>query len=174
MDAVVQALHELDRRYVLIGDVAADSGQVPVLRCPDGAAADAARAAATDVAWLVVELYRTEDAVERAHDPVFWLNTAKVDPRTAARAIDQSDLVIWYEVINPVRVITADGGSATNDYRDLRFAVPDGHRTVAHAVRDGEAPQCLPDDAELVLRSHDLWAFADSRDVCPACADRHG
>jgi hypothetical protein len=65
---------------------------------------------------LVVELYRRELDVEHARDPLLLLNTSKVDPVMAARAIDEPDLVIWYEVINPIRAVTVDGGPAADDY----------------------------------------------------------
>jgi hypothetical protein len=175
-DAVAEALHKLDPCYLTVEDVAPELGQVPVLRRPDAAGADHARDAAAGVTWLVVELSRSEDKVEHAHDPMIWLNTSKVDPGTAARAIDQADLVIWYEVVNPVRVTTVDGGPAASDYNDIELIVPDGHRMVAHAVRAGAAPGCLPETAEQVLRSEDLWALVRLREieVCHACALRHG
>jgi hypothetical protein len=176
VDAVAEALRKLDPRYVLADHVTPESGLVPVLRCPQGAEADAVRAAVPDVAWLVVELYRPGVAVEHAGDPLLVLNAAKVDPGTAARAIHQPDLVIWYEVINPVRVTTVDGGPAADDYSNIVVIVPDGHRMVAHAVNaGGVAPHCLPGDADQVLRSHDLWVLARSRkiEVCQACALRH-
>jgi hypothetical protein len=175
-DAVAEALHELDPRYIPVDDEAPELGQVPVLRRPDGAEADDARSAASGVAWLVVELYRPEDELERAHDPVLWLNTSKVDPRTAARAIDQTDLVIWYEVIDPIRADTVDGGPTADDYSNIAIIVPDGHRMVAHAVSGGTAPECLPSAAEQVLRSNDLWALAPLQEIeiCQACALRHG
>jgi hypothetical protein len=177
VDAVAESLRALDPRYVLGDRVPTDSRQVPVLRCPHGAAADAFRRSAPEVAWLVVELYRPGVDVVRAGDPVFCLNSAKVDPGSAARAIAQPDLVVWYEVINPVRVTTVDAGPVADDYSNVAFVVPDGHRQVAHAVRTGAAaPPCLPADAELVLRSDDLFALAvPSRkiEVCQACAVRH-
>jgi hypothetical protein len=177
VDAVAEALGELDPRYVLADGVAAEPGTVPVLRYRDGAEADAAREAAPDVAWLVVELYRPDDAVEHAGDPLMVLNAARVDPEMAAWAIHQSDLVTWYEVINPIRVMTVDGGPVSDDYSNAAFVVPDGHRMVAHAVRTGgAAPECLPRDAERVLRSHDLWALVrlGNVEVCQACTLRHG
>jgi hypothetical protein len=174
VDAVAAALRELDPRYV--GGVAPGPGQVRVLRYPDAAQADAARMAAPDVAWLVVELYRPGDALEHAHDPLLVLNAAKVEPTTAARAIDQHDLLVWYEIINPIRVVTVDGGPAADDYRNLKVIMPDGHRMVAHAVRQGgTAPPCLPRNAERVLPSHDLWALTGllGTDVCQTCTLRH-
>ena len=175
VDAVAAALRERDRRYV--DGVAPGPGQVRVLRCHDAGLADAARMAAPDVAWLVVELYRPDAALVHARDPLLVLNAAKVEPTTAARAIDQHDLLIWYEIIDPVRVITVDGGPAADDYSNLTVIVPDGHRMVAHAVRQGgTAPPCLPSDAEQMLPSHDLWALAGllGTDVCQACTRRHG
>jgi hypothetical protein len=65
---------------------AAEPGRVPVLRYRHGADADAARLAAPDVAWLVVELYRSNVAVKHARDPLLSLNAVKVDSGTAARA----------------------------------------------------------------------------------------
>ncbi|MEV6370429.1 hypothetical protein AB0L86_26455 [Micromonospora musae] len=177
VDAVAEALRELDPRYVLVDRVAPESGQVPVPRCPHGAEADAAREAAPGVAWLVVELYRPEVDIERARDPLLLMNTSKVDPGMAARAIDQPDLEIWYEVINPIRATTVDGGPASDDYSNVAIIVPGGHRMVAHAVRAGGAvPECLPGGAEQVLPSHDLWALAPlgKNDVCRACTARHG
>jgi hypothetical protein len=176
-DAVAEALRELDSRYVLVDRVASESPQVPVLRCRHGSEADAAREVAPGVAWLVVELYRPGVDVEHARDPLLLLSTSKVDPGMAARAIDQADLVIWYEVINPVRAITVDGGPAAEDYSNVAIIMPDGHRVVGHAVRvGGEAPECLPGVAEQVLRSGDLWALARLQqiEVCQACALRHG
>jgi hypothetical protein len=177
VDAVAEALADLDPRYVLTDRLAVESGQVAVLRCRLAAQADAARDAAPGVAWLVVELYRPEVDVGHARNPLLLLNTSKVDPGTAARAIDQPDLVIWYEVINPVRVTTADGGPAADDYSNITIIVPDGHRMVAHAVRVGGAtPDCLPGDASQVLRSQDLWALARLQkiEMCQACILRHG
>jgi hypothetical protein len=96
----------------------------------------------------------------------------------AARAIDQPDLVIWYEVINPVRAIMVGGGPAADDYSNVAIIVPDGHRMVRQVVGvGGEAPECLPGVAEQVLRSGDLWALARLQEiieVCQACALRHG
>jgi hypothetical protein len=94
----------------------------------------------------------------------------------AARAIDQPDLVVWYEVINPIRVVTVDGEPAAADYGNIAIITPDGHRMVAHAVRaGGTAPECLRGDAELVLPSDDLWALARLCEIelCQACAVRH-
>jgi hypothetical protein len=176
VEAVAEALRQLDPRYVPVDRAAARTGQVPVLRFRHGAEVDAARAAAPGVAWLAVELHRPGVAVGRARDPRLWLNTSKVDPAMAARAIDQPDLVIWYEVINPIPVVTVDGGPAADDYSNLSFVVPDGHRMVAHATRTGgPAPACLPDGAEQVLPSEDLWALARLRatDVCQVCTARH-
>jgi hypothetical protein len=126
---------------------------------------------------LAVELHRPEVDVGHARDPLLFLNMSKVSPREAARAIDQPDVVIWYEVINPVRVITVDGGPVADDYGNLELVVPDGHRMVAHAVvADGAAPECLPSAAERVLRSHDLWALGQLGEVemCQVCTVRHG
>lgn len=177
VDAVAGALCALDPRYVLVDRVAPEPGRVPVLRYRNGAQADEARNAAPDVAWLVVELYRPDVVVGHARDPLLVLNAAMVDPGMAARAIDQSDLVTWYEIIDPVRVTTVDGGPPADDYSNIAITVPDGHRTVAHAVRAGDAvPECLPRGAERMLRSHDLWALARLREieVCRACTVRHG
>lgn len=177
VDAVAQALRDLDPRYVLAGSVAPESRKVPVLRYQTAAQADAARDAAPGVAWLVVELYRAEVDVGHARDPLLCLNTSKVDAVTAARAIDQPDLLIWYEIINPVRATTVDGAVAADDYRNITFIVPDGHRMIAHAVRAGQgAPECLPDGTEKVLPSEDLWVLARLRgvEVCQACTLRHG
>jgi hypothetical protein len=80
VDAVAEALRKLDPRYVLADRVAAEPRTVPVLRYRHGAEAAAAREAAPDVAWLVVELYRPYSAVEHASDPLMALNTARVDP----------------------------------------------------------------------------------------------
>ncbi|GAA1406411.1 hypothetical protein [Catellatospora coxensis] len=175
-DAVAEALRELDPRYLPVDGVPPESAQVPVLRCENRAEADDVRKAAPDVAWQVVALYRPGDEVEHSGNPVLWLNTSKIDPRTAARAVDQADLVVWYEVINPIRVTTADGGPAADDYSNFVIVVPDGYRTVAHAVTGATAPECLPSTAERVLRSHDLWVLARLRDadVCENCVLRHG
>jgi hypothetical protein len=176
VDGVAEALRELDPRYVLVDRVAPESGEVPVLRCLHGAEADAVREAAPGVVWLVVELYRPEFDVEHAHDPLLVLNTSKVDPGMAARAIDQPDLEIWYEVVNPVRATTPYGEPAADAYSNIAIIVPDGHRMVAHAVRAGEAaPECLPGGAEQVLPSHDLWALArlPEIEICQACTARH-
>jgi hypothetical protein len=84
--------------------------------------------------------------------------------------------VIWYEVINPIHVVTIDGGPAAADYSNLGFIVPQGHRMVAHAVGpSAAAPECVPSDAAMVLPSHDLWALGPSGaiDTCPACVHRH-
>lgn len=177
VDAVAEALRELDPRYVLVDCVAPDSRRVPVLRCLHGVEADTVREAAPEVAWLVVELYRPGVEVEHAHDPLLALNTAKVDPGMAARAIDQPDLEVWHEVINPVRATTVDGEPPADDYGNIEIIVPDGHRMVAHAVKAGGAvPGCLPGNAERVLPSHDLWALARLRktEACQACTARHG
>ncbi|BCB78272.1 hypothetical protein GCM10022251_31330 [Phytohabitans flavus] len=174
--AVAEALRELDPRYVPLDRVAPAPGQVPVLCCLHGAEADAAREAAPGIAWLVVELYRPGADVEHAHHPALVLNTSKFDPETAARVIDQPDLVTWYEIINPIRAITVDGRPPANDYSNIAFIEPDGHRIVAHAVRvEGPAPECLPTDTKAVLQSHDAWALArpPKIDVCQACALRH-
>lgn len=177
VDVVAEALRELDPRYVLVDGVAPESGQVPVLRCLHGAEADAVREAAPGVGWLVVELYRPGIDVEHARDPLLALNTSKVDPRMAARAIHQPDLEVWYQVIHPVRVTTTDGESAADDYSKIEIIVPDGHRLVAHAVKaGGAAPDCLPVNAERVLASHDLWALVRllKTEMCQACTARHG
>jgi hypothetical protein len=177
VDAVAEALRELDPRYVLVDGAAPELGRVPVLRCLNGGAADAVREATPGVAWLVVELYRPGVDVEHARGPLLALNTSKVDPGIAARAIDQPDLEVWYEVINPVRVTTVDGEPPADDYSNIEIIVPDGHRMVAHAVKAGGAvPKCLPGNAERVLPSHDLWALTRLRktEVCQACTARHG
>ncbi|MEU8003907.1 hypothetical protein AB0B66_22350 [Catellatospora sp. NPDC049111] len=175
-DTVAEALRELDPRYCPVDDAAPVSGQVPIVRRADGAEADDARAAARDMTWQVVELYRPGDERDHAHDPLLWFNTTKVDPRTIARAIHQADLVIWYEIINPIQCTTVDGGPIADDYSNVSLIVPDGHRAVAHAVSGATAPDCLSRDAERVLPSHDLWALARLREieVCPACTLRHG
>jgi hypothetical protein len=149
---------------------------VLVLRRPGGAEADDARHAAADTAWLVVQLYRPGDELDHADDPALWINMSKVDPRDAARAIDQADLVVWYEVINPIRVTTTDGGPASDDYSNITVIAPDGHRMVAHAVSADIAPPCLPSTAERVLRSKDSWALArlGENEICQACVLRHG
>ncbi|WP_203841686.1 hypothetical protein [Winogradskya humida] len=168
VDAVAEALHKLDPRY---------ASQVPVRRYRDGAEVDTARDAAPNVAWLVVELYRPGVTVGPAREPSLVLNVALVPAALAARAIDQPDLVTWYEIINPVQVTTVDGRPPADDYGNLTITVPEEHRTVAHAVRTGEpAPACLPHDAERVLPSHDLWALGGLRrvELCQACALRHG
>jgi hypothetical protein len=72
-----------------------------------------------DVAWLVVELYRPGVLLEPASHPVLSLNTARIDSALAARAIDQADLEVWYEVINPVRVTTVDGKPPAADYSSM-------------------------------------------------------
>ena len=98
-------------------------------------------------------------------------------PCVGRAAIDQADLEVWYEVVNPVRVTTVDDKPAAADYSNLKIVVPEGHRMVAHAVRAGEAvPECLPRNAERVLPSHDLWVLAGLRkvEVCQACTARHG
>ncbi|WP_329108696.1 hypothetical protein OG792_08600 [Micromonospora sp. NBC_01699] len=102
------------------------------------------------------------------------LNTSKIDPGIAAWAIHQPDLVTWYEIINPVRVTTVDGGSVADDYSNIAITVPDGHRMVAHALREGKtAPECLQ-VVERVLPSRDLWALArvGSSEACRACTLR--
>lgn len=182
VNVVAEALRELDPRYVPADRGAPGSGQMPVLCCLSGAEADAVREAAPGVAWLVVELYRPEVDVGRARDPLFFLNASKVSPGAAARAIDQPDVVVWYEVINPVRVVTVDGGPVADDYSNLKLVMPDGHRRVAHAVgAEGVQPDCLPGDAEMVLRSHDSWALSRSGEIelgeiemCQVCILRHG
>jgi len=113
VDVVAEALRELDPRYVPADRLAPEPGQVLVLGRRNGAEADAVREAEPGVAWLVVELYRPGVDVRHARDPLLLLNVSKVGPREAARAIDQPDVVIWYEVINPIRVITVDGGPMT-------------------------------------------------------------
>jgi hypothetical protein len=70
-------------------------------------------------------------------DPLLCLNTSKVDPWMAARAIDKYDLVTWYEIINPIRVTTADGGPVAHDYGNVAFTVPDGtkcHPLTGHRI----------------------------------------
>jgi hypothetical protein len=76
----------------------------------------------------VVELYRHGVDVEHARDPLLALNTAKVGPGMAARVIDQPDLQVWYEIINPVRSTTTDGAPVADDYSNVKLIVPDGHR----------------------------------------------
>ena len=177
VQAFAEALRALDSHYVLTDHVVAQPGQVPVLRCTRAAEADAVREATPGIAWLVVELYRPGADVVHARDPVLCLNASKVDPKAAARAIDQPDLVVWYEIVNPIRTVTVDGGPPANDYSNIGFVVPEGHRMVAHAVKAAKpAPPCLPGDAELVLRSDDLWALAWSRptEMCQDCVRRHG
>ncbi|WP_285550735.1 hypothetical protein [Actinoplanes regularis] len=176
VDAVAEALRDLDPRYVLVDHVLRESGKVPVLRRRHAAEADAVRDAAPDVSWRVVDLHRPGIDAEHARDPLLWLNTSQVDPGLAARTIDQSDLLTWYAIFNPIRVDTVDGGPPADDYSNLRFTVPDGNRMVAHAVREGgTAPECLR-DAEQVLPSQDLWALAPLRnaELCQACTRRHG
>jgi hypothetical protein len=173
--AVAAALCDLDPRYVPADHVIRESGQVPVLVIRQAAEADAARDAAPDVAWLVVDLYRPDAGDEHAREPLLWLNTTKVDPETAARAIDQPDLLTLYEITDPVRVVTADGGPIADGYSNLAITVPPGSRMVAHAVREGETPpECLH-GAQRVLSSRDLWALSRSRNIdrCRACALRH-
>ena len=88
-----------------------------------------------------------------------------------------TELVIWYEVIAPVRVSTVDGGPAAADYSNLDFILPPGHRIVAHAVGpSAAAPECVPGDAAMVLPSHDLCALGapGAIEICPACLHRHG
>ncbi|WP_212996716.1 hypothetical protein [Winogradskya consettensis] len=168
VDAAAEALHKLDPRY---------ASQVPVRRYRDGAEVDAARDAAPDIAWLVVELYRPGVTVGPAREPFLALNVALVAPALAARAIDQPDLITWYEIINPVQTSTVDGRPPAHDYSNLTITVPEGHRTIAHAARTGEpAPACIPHDAERVLPSHDLWALASLRrvELCSTCALHHG
>lgn len=177
VEAVAEALRAFDPRYVLADRVVRQPGQVAVLCRAQAAEADAVREATPDVAWLVVELYKPDADVIHARDPVLFLNTSKVDPRMAARAIDQPDLMVWYEVVNPIRTITIDGAPPAHDYSSIGFVVPDGHRMVAHAVKAAmPAPQCIPADAEHVLRSNDLWALAQLRpiEVCRDCVRRHG
>jgi len=176
-DAVAEALRELDPRYVLVDPAAQQPGQVPVRCCRDAAEADAARQAVSGVAWLVVELYQPGVNIAHARAPVLSLNSTEVDPGLAARAIDQSDLVTWYEVIHPARVITVDGQPPADDYSNIEIVVPGGHRMVAHAVRAEETPpECLPGAALQILPSDDLWALARLRgfEVCRACTLRHG
>ncbi len=93
-------------------------------------------------------------------------------------AIDQPDLFTWCEVFNPVHVVTIDGGPVADDYNYLKGIVPDGDRTVAHAVRAGETrPACLSDGAQLVVPARGLRALVQCRsrrvDSCPTCAARH-
>ncbi|MCW6003467.1 hypothetical protein K1W54_02555 [Micromonospora sp. CPCC 205371] len=177
VDAVAEALRELDPRYVPGDVVVSGSGLIPVLCCRNGADADAARQAELSIVWLVVELYRPEVDVGRARDLQLALDISKVDRQAAARAIDQPDVVIWYEVINPVRVVAADGRPAAADYSNLDFIVPEGHRMVAHAVgASATAPECVPGDAAMVLPSQDPWALARPGEIetCQACVLRHG
>lgn len=179
LDAVAEALRELDPRYVLVDRVGPGPGpeSVPVVRRPTGAEANATREAAPGVDWLVVELYRPKSVAEHASDPLLALNTCKVDPGMAARAIDQPDLEIWYEIINPIRVVTAHGEPVADDYSNLRITVGDGHRILAHAVKAGAVlPECVPAGAAKVLPSSDLWALARlyGAEVCRACTARHG
>ncbi|MCZ7423630.1 MULTISPECIES: hypothetical protein [unclassified Micromonospora] len=178
VDAVAEALRELDQRYVPVDAAASESGQVLVVCCPDGAEADAVREAAPGIAWLVVELYRPEDEVQHARDVRLWLNTSQVEPKSAAMAIDQPDLVTWYEVIHPIRVGTVDDGAGRDDYSNLTFNLPDGNRMVAHAVQAGlTAPPCLPPGAEMVLPTDDLWVLSQfpslGKLICRTCAARH-
>ncbi|MDG6107440.1 hypothetical protein Daura_49740 [Dactylosporangium aurantiacum] len=172
VEAVAGALWKLDPRYVPAG-AEVSAGQVPVLLVRDGAEADAVRGRADGVAWLVVQLGHE---AAPAGEPVLYLNVGRVGAELAARAVDQPDLLVWYEVVNRVRVVTSDGGPVAGDYSNVEFVVPDGHRVVAHAVRDGDGrPECLPEDAELVLPSHDLWALGPVRstETCPACTGRY-
>lgn len=50
---------------------------------------------------------------------------------------------------------------------------PEGRRS-AFGGRQ-ERPDCLPEDAELVARTHDLWALGPERSTerCPACTARY-
>jgi hypothetical protein len=66
VDAVVEALHALDPRYVPADHVTPEPGQVLVLRREDGAHGDATRDSAPHIAWLVVELYRREVEATRS------------------------------------------------------------------------------------------------------------
>jgi hypothetical protein len=66
-----------------------------------------------------------------------------------------------------------------DDYSNLTTIVPEGNRTVAHAVQvGGTRPECLPRDAEMVLPTDDLWVLPQSvshmRTDCLACVERHG
>ena len=174
VDAVADALWKLDPRYVPAG-AGAIAGQVPVRLVRDGAEADAVRDAEDGVAWLVVELYEVGREVPSAREPGLYVNLGRVSAELAARAVDRPDLLVWYEVINPIRAVV-DGEPVKGDYSNVRFVTPDGHRVVAHAVKDGEGrPDCLPEDAELVARTHDLWALSPERSTerCPACTARY-
>jgi hypothetical protein len=77
VEAVAEALRELDPRYVLIDRGVTEAGRVPVLRFRHAAEVDAAREAAPGVAWLAVELYQPGGYLKHARQPLLWLNASK-------------------------------------------------------------------------------------------------
>ncbi|HWS37918.1 MAG TPA: hypothetical protein VN408_34950 [Actinoplanes sp.] len=167
--AVAEALRELDPRY---------GAEVPVLCCRDGPEADAARAAAPDVDWLVAALYGTFADLEKAAETELWLNMNLLAPGRAASAIDQRELEAWYEIVKPVRVVTVDGGPVEDDYSNLKIIVPEGNRRIAHAVPlGGTWPPCANREAEMLMPTSDLWVLAEPVSPqtvpCPACVARH-
>lgn len=87
VDAVAEALRELDPRYVLEDQVEPGLGpeSVPVVRRPNGAEANATREAAPGVDWLVVELYRPKSVAEHASEPLLALNAWRVGRKLIRR-----------------------------------------------------------------------------------------
>jgi hypothetical protein len=100
-----------------------------------------------------------------------WINTARVTPRQAAVAIQDPDLIVWYDIMERLQVGTRDGLPAADNYGNVQFQ--GSGRTRAHAGRPGEPPPCLP-DREGALESGDLWALMVGRvERCVECAHKH-
>jgi hypothetical protein len=72
-----------------------------------------------------------------------------------------------------------ENGGMSGEQRGVNVViiVPDGHRMIAHAVRDGATTLDRPTaPGSKVLPSQDLWALPRSSTVerCRACTSRHG
>ncbi|GAA1652449.1 hypothetical protein GCM10009828_097050 [Actinoplanes couchii] len=169
MEAVAEALRELNPRY---------GTDVPVRCCEDGAEADAVREAEPGIDWSVVEMYRPGVDRAKATGDGLWLNTSLVTPDRAARAIEKPDLTAWYEIENPTRVVSVDGGPPADDYSNLTIVVPEDQRQIVHAVPEGGTrPPCVSPDADMVMPTGDLWVLVQARQpdriLCPECTARH-
>ena len=75
--------------------------------------------------------------------------------------LSASDVVVWYEVLDPLVAITRDGQPMAPDYSNVYFEGTGQMR--AHASTDGRRPECIPAEA-MVLPSADPW----ERQVSPA------
>jgi hypothetical protein len=127
-------------------------------------------------------------------DEVAYFNAASLSPalrsvreagesalRRRARpwAIGEAD---WYADVERLRGLAGRlvGGDADGialvPATSHGFAVAAANLPLEARQVGGAAPECLPDGAELVLRTDHLWALArfEAAEVCEACTARHG